>query len=90
VRALPRRRRQGLPARVAAAGRQPVDHDGLAGQLDPHGAQRRLPAGDAEESEAARHAALLAVITYIRVAWNNSGTPVQPNQANELRKLLPE
>jgi mono/diheme cytochrome c family protein len=31
-----------------------------------------------------------AVITYIRVAWENSGTPVLPNQANELRKLLPE
>ena len=31
-----------------------------------------------------------AVVTYIRVAWDNSGTPVQPSQANELRKLLPE
>ena len=31
-----------------------------------------------------------AVITYIRVAWENSGTPVAPAQANELRKLLPE
>jgi mono/diheme cytochrome c family protein len=31
-----------------------------------------------------------AVVTYIRVAWNNSGTPVTPDQANELRKLLPE
>jgi mono/diheme cytochrome c family protein len=31
-----------------------------------------------------------AVVSYIRVAWNNSGTPVQPSQANELRKLLPE
>jgi len=31
-----------------------------------------------------------AVVTYIRVAWENSGTPVTPSQANELRKLLPE
>jgi mono/diheme cytochrome c family protein len=31
-----------------------------------------------------------AVVTYIRVAWDNSGTPVTPAQANELRKLLPE
>jgi mono/diheme cytochrome c family protein len=31
-----------------------------------------------------------AVVTYIRVAWNNSGTPVLPSQPNELRKLLPE
>ena len=31
-----------------------------------------------------------AVVTYIRVAWENSGAPVTPGQANELRKLLPE
>lgn len=31
-----------------------------------------------------------AVVTYIRVAWNNNGTPVTPAQANELRKVLPE
>jgi mono/diheme cytochrome c family protein len=31
-----------------------------------------------------------AVVTYIRVAWNNTGTPVTPDQANELRKILPE
>jgi mono/diheme cytochrome c family protein len=31
-----------------------------------------------------------AVVTYIRVAWENSGTPVMPAQANDLRKLLPE
>ncbi|GAA4336578.1 cytochrome c [Pigmentiphaga soli] len=31
-----------------------------------------------------------AVVTYIRVAWDNSGTPVTPAQVNELRKLLPE
>jgi len=31
-----------------------------------------------------------AVVTYIRVAWDNSGAPLTPAQANELRKLLPE
>jgi mono/diheme cytochrome c family protein len=31
-----------------------------------------------------------AVVTYIRVAWDNTGTPVTPKQVNELRKLLPE
>ena len=31
-----------------------------------------------------------AVVTYIRVAWDNIGTPVTPAQANELRKVLPE
>jgi len=31
-----------------------------------------------------------AVVTYIRVAWDNRGAPVNPAQVNELRKLLPE
>ncbi|HEY4958178.1 MAG TPA: c-type cytochrome [Caldimonas sp.] len=31
-----------------------------------------------------------AVVTYARVAWGNSGAPVSPAQANELRKALPE
>jgi mono/diheme cytochrome c family protein len=31
-----------------------------------------------------------AVVTYIRVAWNNTGIPVTPAQVNELRPLLPE
>jgi mono/diheme cytochrome c family protein len=31
-----------------------------------------------------------AVVTYIRVAWNNSGTPVRAEQVNELRRLIPE
>ena len=35
-------------------------------------------------------AQVAAVITYVRVAWENNGTPVTPAQANDLRKLLPE
>jgi mono/diheme cytochrome c family protein len=31
-----------------------------------------------------------AVLTYIRVAWGNTGTPVSPAQANALRKVIPE
>jgi mono/diheme cytochrome c family protein len=31
-----------------------------------------------------------AAVTYIRVAWGNSGTPVNATQVNDLRKLLPE
>ena len=31
-----------------------------------------------------------AVVTYVRVAWGNNGTPVATAQANDLRKLLPE
>ena len=35
-------------------------------------------------------AEVAAVLTYVRVAWGNPGTPVAPAQANALRKLLPE
>ena len=31
-----------------------------------------------------------AVVTYVRTAWGNAGTPVTAAEANELRKLLPE
>lgn len=31
-----------------------------------------------------------AVVTYIRVAWGNTGTPVTTEQVNDLRTLLPE
>jgi mono/diheme cytochrome c family protein len=30
------------------------------------------------------------VVTYIRVAWENSGTPVTPAQVSDLRTLIPE
>jgi mono/diheme cytochrome c family protein len=33
---------------------------------------------------------IAAVVTYVRVSWNNSGTPVSSEQANELRKLVPQ
>ena len=35
-------------------------------------------------------AEVAAVVTYIRVAWENTGTPVTSAQANAMRKLLPE
>ena len=31
-----------------------------------------------------------AVVTYIRVAWENSGTPVTAASVSELRTLVPE
>ena len=31
-----------------------------------------------------------AVVTYVRVAWGNVGTPVTATQANDMRKALPE
>jgi mono/diheme cytochrome c family protein len=33
---------------------------------------------------------IAAVVTYVRVAWNNTGTPITRAQANELRKVIPE
>ena len=82
VRDVPWRRRQGPSAAVSAARRQPVDHDVVAGQLDPHGAQRRLSAGHAGRIRgrtACRRSAhilnddeVAAVVTYIRVAWDNT------------------
>jgi len=30
------------------------------------------------------------VVTYIRVAWENSGTPVTAAQIGELRAIVPE
>jgi mono/diheme cytochrome c family protein len=33
---------------------------------------------------------IAAVVTYIRLAWGNNGTPVTSVEANELRKILPE
>jgi mono/diheme cytochrome c family protein len=31
-----------------------------------------------------------AVVTYVRVAWGNTGAPVAAQQVNELRRLTPE
>jgi mono/diheme cytochrome c family protein len=31
-----------------------------------------------------------AVVTYVRVAWGNTGAPVTTQQVNELRQLIPE
>ena len=79
--------------------RRTVDHDGDAGQPDTHGAEWRLPAGDAQGPRPHGMPPFLhilsddevaAVVTYIRVAWGNAGAPVTPAQVNELRKLLPE
>ncbi len=60
MRELPWRDGAGHAAAISAARRQPVDRDGLGRQRDPHGAQRRLPAGHRRQSEALRHAAIRA------------------------------
>ena len=94
MRELPWRGRAGHAAALSAARRQPVDPDGVGGQSDPHGAQRRLSAGHGRQPDALRHAAVraalsddevAAVVTYIRTSWGNRGAPVSARQANELR-----
>ena len=87
VRDVPRRRRQGLPAGVSAARRQPVDHHGVAGQpirmvlnggYPPGTRKNPRPHGMPPFSHILNDDEVAAVVTYIRVAWDNSGTPVQP------------
>ena len=51
---------RGMPPAVSAAGGQSVDSDAVRGEPDPHGAERRLPAGHARQPEALWHAALRA------------------------------
>jgi mono/diheme cytochrome c family protein len=55
---VPRQQRAGRAADVSAARQQPGDQHGVLGQPDPHGALRRLPAVDARQPEAVRHAAV--------------------------------
>ena len=67
---------------------------------DPHGAEWRLSArarrrirgrtACRRSRTSSNDAEVAAVVTYIRVAWGNTGTPVTAAQVNELRKLLPE
>ena len=74
---------RGMPPALSAARRQPVDPDGLGGQPDPHGAERRLSAGTAGNpmpygmppfAQSLSDDEVAAVVTYIRVAWGNRGS----------------
>jgi mono/diheme cytochrome c family protein len=62
----------------------------LNGGYAPGTAKNTRPYGMPPFSHILDDRAVAAVVTYIRVAWDNNGTPVAPPQANELRKLLPE
>ena len=93
-----RRARAAPPHYPPLAGNQSIT-DGVAGQLDPHGAERRLSAGHRRNprpygmppfAHILNDDEVAAVVTYIRVAWGNSGDAGAPAQANELRMLLPE
>ena len=62
----------------------------LNGGYAPGTKRNPRPHGMPPFSHILNDAEVAAVVTYIRVAWDNSGTPVAAAQANELRKLLPE
>ncbi|MFL6620488.1 MAG: c-type cytochrome, partial [Povalibacter sp.] len=62
----------------------------LNGGYAPGTRKNPRPYGMPPFSHLLSDADVAAVVTYIRVAWNNSGTPVAAEQANELRKILPE
>jgi mono/diheme cytochrome c family protein len=62
----------------------------LNGGYPPGTAKNRRPFGMPPFAHVLNDEEVAAVVTYIRVAWNNTGTPVNAAQANELRKILPE
>ena len=62
----------------------------LNGGYPPGTKKNPRPYGMPPYSHLLNDAEVAAVVTYIRVAWGNSGTPVMPSQANEMRKHLPE
>ena len=62
----------------------------LNGGFPPGTKKNPRPYGMPPFSHILNDDAVAAVVTYIRVAWDNNGTPVSPQQANELRRLLPE
>jgi len=62
----------------------------LNGGYAPGTKKNPRPYGMPPFSHVLNDAEVAAVVTYIRVAWNNTGTPVTPDQTNDLRRLLPE
>jgi mono/diheme cytochrome c family protein len=62
----------------------------LNGGYPPGTSKNPRPHGMPPFAHILNDAEVAAIVTYIRVAWNNTGTPVTAAQANELRKVLPE
>jgi mono/diheme cytochrome c family protein len=62
----------------------------LNGGYPPGTAKNPRPHGMPPFAHLLKDDDVAAVLTYVRVAWGNTGTPVTPAQANELRKALPE
>ena len=62
----------------------------LNGGYPPGTAKNARPHGMPPFAHVLDDAAAAAVLTYVRVAWGNTGTPVSAPQVNELRKVIPE
>lgn len=62
----------------------------LNGGYAPGTSKNPRPHGMPPFARILNDAEVAAVVTYIRVAWDNNGTPVTSAQSNELRRLLPE
>ncbi len=62
----------------------------LNGGYPPGTAKNPRPHGMPPFAHILADAEVAAVVTYIRVAWDNTGTPVTAAQANSLRKAIPE
>ncbi|WP_426194511.1 c-type cytochrome [Massilia sp. DWR3-1-1] len=62
----------------------------LNGGYPPGTSKNPRPHGMPPFSHILSDAEVAATVTYIRVAWGNTGTPVVAKQVNDLRTLLPE
>jgi mono/diheme cytochrome c family protein len=62
----------------------------LNGGYPPGTAKNPRPHGMPPFAHLLKDEDVAAVLTYVRVAWGNTGTPVAAAQANDLRKALPE
>ncbi|MEO8936994.1 MAG: cytochrome c [Burkholderiaceae bacterium] len=62
----------------------------LNGGYPPGTSKNPRPHGMPPFAQVLKDEEVAAVLTYVRVAWGNVGTPVSPSQVNDLRKALPE
>ena len=62
----------------------------LNGGYPPGTAKNPQPHGMPPFAHLLNDEQVAAVVTYVRVAWGNVGTPVTATQANDMRKALPE
>ena len=62
----------------------------LNGGYPPGTAKNPRPHGMPPFAQVLADDEVAAVVTYVRVAWGNTGTPVSAAQANDLRKAIPE